>query len=223
MNIYDQKVHDKLSPCETILNHYTCPEDCGECCNAIISFRSTDLIDMLSKYSNMTEFIESKIVRNDISINDDILEVYEFTENPCPLRKNCRCSVYEGRPLVCRAYPFTFGRAPIEGYVTIDSCPLGLQVMRDITLFAMNLVIHSSSTNEKKDAMIDQYLAKLAEVSSDQVDFNVNDTGKCMYIPHVWLSHFETFLNRVDGNDLNEKRITLRDTIKNEYEIDVKW
>jgi len=97
---------------------FECQPDCGKCCTHDEREGSVFLepgdIDRLAKHLGVrTQAFASKHTTNDYG---DI-ELAKKKDGSCRFLENANCTVYEARPLQCRAYPFF----PLDGYTPIES------------------------------------------------------------------------------------------------------
>ena len=73
---------------------------CANCCNIISPTISTEEIDTISSYKNVStsDFISIYLM------NDDERN-YVFKDLPCPFLKDNKCTCYPNRPNDCKSYP----------------------------------------------------------------------------------------------------------------------
>lgn len=226
MDGYNEAIQQLLQPCMRVMSHYSCPEGCGECCKADITFDANDFKTMLKKCKDKkTEIRNSVEVDMDVYVKGKHITLYRFKNNdPCSMLIDKKCNIYEGRPLVCKVYPFTIGKAPTEDYIAIDSCPLGMQVMRDITAFLIHMAARTNQmTEEKKAKFVDEMIYKLYEVSAACLDFKPHTICKNMYVPLEWLIPFCDYLDSTNAIFMEGRRNFLRNALKQEYNISVTW
>lgn len=77
---------------------------CGNCCRVVAPTLSEEEVAQLAGHLGMNhaEF-EAKYLQRTESGDDN---PYIMRDRPCPFFKDNRCSVYERRPMDCRAYPY---------------------------------------------------------------------------------------------------------------------
>ena len=97
---------------------FECQPDCGKCCtteerDGSIYLEPID-IETLSKHLGITP---RKFATKFTVTEVDDIELAKKTDGSCVFLENRNCSVYEARPLQCRAYPFL----PLDSYAPIES------------------------------------------------------------------------------------------------------
>lgn len=226
MTGYDEAIKEVFQPCIRVLTHYSCPDNCGECCKADITFDPSDLKNMINIYKDKKKKIRESIeIDMEVFFDGKHMSLYKFkNNNPCSMLENRKCSIYNARPLVCQVYPFTVGKAPTKEYIAIDSCPLGMQIMRDITVFTIHMAARTKQmTEERKAKYVDEMIYKLYEVSESCLDFKPHSICKNMYVPVEWLIPFCEYLDTSPDMFLEGRRQFLRSALEKEYNLSVTW
>lgn len=111
-----------------ILKHYTCPESCGgHCCKIYdIHLEQVDATRISRMNKKNKEIIDS-------ALYDPKFNNVMFSVKPCPFLKADKCSVHKFKPMTCRQYPFAYKYS--DGMITfsLETCPLGCDILIDYT------------------------------------------------------------------------------------------
>lgn len=208
----EQKFLDEFEPFRSILKHYTCPDSCKAlCCRECdIEFGKLEYKTIFNHKQKARKILETKTkcVRQSCSAGFDLVG-YRFTEKPCPLLKNHRCSIQSVKPITCVLYPFALAKHPTDkNLIALEPCPMGVQVMADYMLFKF-LAINSATdmTDSEKQSMADWDLElfkrSVATVGNMATDGKVLD----LYIHRQVIGMFAEFIEDNSESDRLHDRI----------------
>jgi len=137
-----------------IAKNYECPEACGFCCKSnTITFTKKEYYDILSRVDPEIKKIIRENTRKTKPVIDapnytsvtitDEPDLRESTDIVCPLlTKDNRCSIYENRPTICKAYPFILDRIFEENLVPVAPCDVGIEIGLDFVDYFLEGVVN---------------------------------------------------------------------------------
>lgn len=100
-----RKFNLALAPVEEVVaKQAACRQGCSHCCNIAVTLP-------LGEAEVISANIGVKIDPNFTPAKSRVGEVGRFEGTPCPFLKNNQCSIYDNRPIACRAY-FNFSDFP---------------------------------------------------------------------------------------------------------------
>lgn len=94
---------------ETAPKPPACAPGCALCCHLPVAARAQEILllaDFIKRTFPAAELAQliTRLQQHAVSTASISHEDLPFTNIPCPLLRDARCSAYEGRPLACRSY-----------------------------------------------------------------------------------------------------------------------
>lgn len=109
------------------MQEINCPKACGKCCEVVSLSRpkSEGGIELRIILSRISRKKAIEISPESVSGN---MKRYYYTCNMFD-KKNRKCMIYNGRPYMCRYYPF-YDKSVVNAYLLYKDCYWGNQLMQ---------------------------------------------------------------------------------------------
>ena len=186
---------------------FVCLEECSSCCyDHKIPLSPYDIHSLCKKLKLNTEaflkeytyFTQDEEFNNTVSCNLKL-------KGPCELLKNGKCSVYDTRPFLCRAYPVgvVFGPEKNSYYFHEKTCP-GLNQGKNLNLgeYYRASISEEHEKHHKKWILLRQAIAKLDIPQTEKyrkrfvnICYNFDGSAMDMLIERFQFQH----LDRLDA------------------------
>lgn len=188
----EQNFHKVYEPLKKVLEHYSCPDECGShCCRTCrIEFGKLEYKIISDRHVKARKVLRSKAkrIQSELYVNGVTLIGYEFTEHPCPLlNKSNKCSIQDVKPISCAIYPFALCKNSDGSLIALEPCPMGVNVISDYILFRCLSVYYSDLTDKEKEEIIggDLELFKNSVESQDAIWTSGNVIDLFVQMPSI--------------------------------------
>lgn len=179
-----------------IVKNYKCPAECnGACCRECnITLEESEFKRIIKQRKEIKETLEKNaLISSEIIVGSEVKQ-YEFTAHPCPLlSEKGRCSTYNIRPTICRIYPFKVNSSTVPGNISVDACPVGVQIALDFVVFKTIANADPFATSYK--IPVDELL-HLKQMIEDSKEYITNVEIKLIQITLEFLKPFFDYLKR---------------------------
>lgn len=180
-----------------IAKNYNCPAECnGACCRKCnITLGELEFKRIIKQRKEIKETLEQNVsISSEIIVGSEVKQ-YEITVHPCPLliSEKGRCSAYNIRPIICRIYPFKVNSSTVPGHISVDACPMGVQIALDFIVF--KTVANAGPFVTSYEIPIDELL-HLKQMMKDSKEYITNVEIKLLQIPLEFLMPFLDYLKR---------------------------
>jgi len=99
--------------------------ECGDCCKNLRSNKKFGLLLLPSEIDLFPHDKEELCLGKGISPNhpEFVIWGFQLIDDTCPHLFENRCTIYENRPMVCRAYPFKMNSVTATGELVFSISP----------------------------------------------------------------------------------------------------
>lgn len=179
--------------CVNIVSLYECP-DCNFCCTKDDIYFSFYEYRAINRNHTAKHILKDHAILSKKCVGMPELDEYRFDVKPCPYLDS-KCTIYNDRPFVCKIYPISLTKARVDNAVTIDPCPLGINIMLDFFAFML-----------KEGDDLNEYLPLLKICIDDAPYYKEKDIITSMDIMLEDIPDFLNYLKETPANVRKEKR-----------------
>lgn len=194
----DIKERAQLQSVKKLLGFYKCPDDCSFCCehgNIDIErgeFRQASLIspEIRDKLYTLSE-------KHFCSLFGIGFSGYSLDTNPCCFLENGKCQIQKDKFFVCALYPFKFYDGTPEGYISIDPCDMGKDIIYDLFAFFSSSIAVTDPSCVRENTK--EIVREMTETIQTVLAYSQNwkddpDSVRVMHLPLAILEPFCEYL-----------------------------
>lgn len=163
-------------------NIFEC-KNCGNCCR-----EQRQIVLIPDDIKKIAKYLNTSYKKVRIKYVDSLDGILYLKSRPCIFYdgEKCKCKIYEGRPIVCRGYPFlTFNIDIKDGAVpALDGCPGSQEAARKFT-YVWNKIIEKSKEDSDVGRALSKELKALKErskyIDEEQIKRNMAERLRTKY------------------------------------------